>query len=149
MKDFIGLGEPLLLKCKEPQKKNPKKEDLKILNLFGKTRSSNILLVNAQEFEYTKIERRTRESSPEKIALREIYRKIRNPLNTQKFKLLEFTVLANGIETNIRLIKEQEIIKGREKGYTYMYIRVAQVSIKLLATDAIDCSVLCLLQDNR
>ena len=63
--------------------------------------------------------------------------------------MLEFIVPATTGETHLLMITPSEIARAKERKYEFMHIGTVQVGIKLLAREGIDCSVLCVLQDNR
>ena len=70
-------------------------------------------------------------------------------MSSHQFKILEFTTPATTGETDLLLITPGEVSRARERNYKFMHIGAVQVGIKLLAREGINCSVLCVLQDNR
>ncbi|KAL6138156.1 hypothetical protein ACLB2K_063442 [Fragaria x ananassa] len=117
--------------------------------ILSKRSTAPVQLINAQEFEYNEIESSVREASAPRFRFNEIYKKGSFLMDSHRFKILELTVPATGGETDIRLITPKEVSEAFHKKYSYMHIGAVQVGIKLLARDGIDCSVLCVLQDDR
>ncbi|KAL6142327.1 hypothetical protein ACLB2K_060609 [Fragaria x ananassa] len=117
--------------------------------ILSKRSTAPVQLINAQEFEYNEIESSVREASAPRFRFNEIYKKGSFLMDSHRFKILELTVPATGGETDIRLITPKEVSEAFHKKYSYMHIGAVQVGIKLLARDDIDCSVLCVLQDDR
>ena len=70
-------------------------------------------------------------------------------LDSHQFKILEFTTPTTTGETYILLVTLEEVAKARKINYKFMHIGAVQVDIKLLAIELLNCSVLCVLQDNR
>ncbi|KAL6130306.1 hypothetical protein ACLB2K_068687 [Fragaria x ananassa] len=117
--------------------------------ILSKGNTAPVQLINAQEFEYNEIESSVREASAPRFRFNEIYKKRSFLMDSHRFKILELTVPATGGETDIRLITPKEVSEAFQKKYSYMHIGAVQVGIKLLARDGIDCSVLCVLQDDK
>ncbi|KAL6194743.1 hypothetical protein ACLB2K_035819 [Fragaria x ananassa] len=117
--------------------------------ILSKRNIAPVQLINAQEFEYNEIESSAREASAPRFRFNEIYKKRSFLMDSHRFKILELTVPATGGEIDIRLITPKEVSEAFQKKYSYMHIGAVQVGIKLLARDGIDCSVLCVLQDDR
>ena len=122
--------------------------ETKMLSIFGKKKG--VQLINAEECEFNEIENRVKDSSMPKFEFKQIYKRGNfDLLDSHQFKMLEFTKPATSEDTDLLLITPSEVARAREKKYEFMHIGAVQVGIKLLAREGIDCSALCVLQDNR
>ena len=128
---------------------NPKEtRDLKMMSIFGKKKG--VQLLNAEEFEYNEIEHEVKNASIPKLDFKQIYKRgTFDLMDSHHFKLLEFTTPSTTGETDLLMITPEEVARARTKKYQFMHIGAVQVGIKLLAREGINCSVLCVLQDNR
>ncbi|KAL6194331.1 hypothetical protein ACLB2K_035415 [Fragaria x ananassa] len=122
--------------------------DMKMMSIFGKKKG--VQLLNSEEFEYNELESNVRNSAIPKFEFNQIYKRGNfDLLDSHQFKILEFTTPGTTEETDLLLVTPEEVAKARKRNYKYMHIGAVQVGIKLLTREGLNCSVLCVLQDNR